>query len=147
MFKPKMCDTCCTPLEPFKSFALGTVTYGHPNWVGKEWDHDPVPVPKDPGRLRGICDFCSADYPSTAFETAKAILMFDGPVTHVFADAWTACERCAVHIRKRSPHLLIDRAVAVLPGTLNRPERQERRKEVKALHMKFFAAQPYEVGL
>ncbi|MFJ7901875.1 hypothetical protein ACIQ6V_15525 [Streptomyces sp. NPDC096198] len=81
----------------------------------------------------------------TAFETDKAIVMFDGPFTRVFADPWAACERCAVHIRNRSPHLLIDRAVLVLPGNLNRPERRARRTAIKALHMKFFAAQPQEV--
>ncbi|WP_370422470.1 hypothetical protein AB8O64_29720 [Streptomyces sp. QH1-20] len=147
MFEPKMCDTCCTPLDPFMPFATGVVTYKHPAWVGKEWDHDPVPVPNDPGRLRGSCDFCSADHPSTAFETVKAIVMQDGPFTHVFADPWAACERCAVHVRNRSPHLLIDRAVMVLPGTLNRPQRRARRKEIKTLHMAFFQAGPEEVGL
>ncbi|MEH6373677.1 hypothetical protein V7793_04855 [Streptomyces sp. KLMMK] len=145
MFDPMMCDRCCTSLNPTMPFATGVVTYAHPAWVGKEWDHDPEPVPVDPGRLRGVCDFCSADHPSTAFETVKAIVMLDGPFTRVFSDPWAACERCAVHVRNRSPHLLIDRAVSVLPGTYNRPDRRARRKEIKALHMKFFAAQPYEL--
>ncbi|ARZ66931.1 hypothetical protein SMD11_1270 [Streptomyces albireticuli] len=147
MFEPMMCDTCCTPLEPSVSFVTVVVTYRHPRWVGHEWDHVPLPVPLDPSRLRGVCDFYSAGFPTTAFETVKAIVMQDGPFIRVFTEPWAACQRCAVHIRNRSPHLLIDRAVLVLPGTLNRPERQARRKEIKTLHMAFFQAEPEEVGL
>ncbi|MFD7162799.1 hypothetical protein [Streptomyces violascens] len=144
-FEPMMCDTCCTPLNPHH--VAGLSAYLHPAWVEKEWDHDPEPVPVDPSRLRGVCDFCSADHPSTAFVTRKAIVVLEGRFTHVYSEAWASCERCAVHIRNRSPHLLIDRAVLMLPGNLNRPERRSRRREIKSLHMKFFEAEPEEVEL
>lgn len=140
-----MCDQCCTPLNHRTDF-LGS-RYVHPDWVGKDWDHAPVPVPQDPGRLRGVCDFCSADHLSTAFYTRKAIVHIEGGVTRVYSEAWSSCERCAVHIRNRSVHLLMDRVVAVLPGTVNRPERRARRASLKPIYMKFFQAEPEEVGL
>ncbi|MFD9561535.1 hypothetical protein [Streptomyces sp. NPDC059994] len=140
-----MCDLCCTPLNP-KVDAFGQ-RYVHPAWVGKEWDHDAVPVPRDPGRLRGLCDFCSSDHPETAFLTRKAIVEITRGVTHLYTEPWNACERCAVHIRNRSVHLLMDRVVAVLPGTVNRPERRARRASLKPIYMKFFQAEPEEVGL
>lgn len=145
LVEPMMCDTCCTPLT-HRIDAFGG-RYVHPAWVGKEWDHPAEPVPQDPSRLRGVCDFCSADQPVTAFLTRKAIVEKVGGQTHVYAEPWNACERCAVHVRNRSPHLLMDRAVAVLPGTLNRPDRQARRAALKPLHMAFFQAEPEEVGL
>ncbi|MEV8022476.1 hypothetical protein AB0O76_40525 [Streptomyces sp. NPDC086554] len=141
----RMCDTCCTPLN-YRTDFLGS-RYVHPDWVGKEWDHAAVPVPQDPGRLLGVCDFCSADVPMTAFYTRKAIVHIEGGVTRVYSEAWASCERCAVHVRNRSPHLLIDRAVAVLPGDLNRPERRARRAALKPVFVKFFQAEPEEVEL
>ncbi|AYG80016.1 hypothetical protein DWB77_02136 [Streptomyces hundungensis] len=147
MFEPRMCDTCCIPLDPFMLFISREVEYRHPAWVGVEWDHVPVPVPPDPGRLRGVCDFCSSDHPVTAFETEKMIVMFDGLSIHEFSEPWSACRRCAVHIRRRSPHLLIERALQVIPGTLNQPDRWARRTRIKALFMNFFKAKPEEVGL
>ncbi|MCZ1019384.1 hypothetical protein [Streptomyces noursei] len=143
--EPMMCDTCCTPLD-HRIDAFGA-RYVHPDWVGKEWDHPAAPIPQDPGRLRGVCDFCSADHPVTAFFTRKAIVEKIGGETHVYAEPWNACERCAVHVRNRSPHLLMDRAVAVLPGTVNRPDQRARRAALKPVFMAFFQAEPEEVGL
>ncbi|WP_327359724.1 hypothetical protein [Streptomyces sp. NBC_01304] len=142
---PMMCGACCTPLN-YVSDAFGA-RYAHPAWVGKTWDHAAVPVPRDESRQRGVCDFCASDHPVTAFYTRKAIVQDEGGKTHVFSEPWASCERCAVHIRNRSPHLLLDRAVAVLPGRLNQPERQARRAALKPLYMKFFQAEPDEVAL
>ncbi|GAA4104793.1 hypothetical protein GCM10022284_50760 [Streptomyces hundungensis] len=139
-----MCEVCCVPLNHWETFGG---LYVHPTWVDKEWDHAEVPVPVDPGRLRGICDFCSSDLPVTAFLTRKAVIEKVGPLIQVYSEPWAACGRCAVHVRNRSPHLLLDRVVAVLPGTTNRPERRARRAELKPTYMKFFQAGPEEVGL
>ncbi|WP_327377651.1 hypothetical protein OG393_29105 [Streptomyces sp. NBC_01216] len=142
----RMCDVCCVPLNGYRGLTFGDVSYRHPDWEGVTWDHDAAPVPVDPQRLASICDFCSSGRTVTAFETVKAIVMIQGPYTNVFSDPWDACERCAVHIRRRTLHLLLDRVVAVLPGDLNRPQRRERRRELKALYVKFFAAEPIEIG-
>ncbi|WP_158754256.1 hypothetical protein [Streptomyces sp. NRRL F-2580] len=141
----RMCDVCCVALNQHVGTVFRDVSFRHPDWQGVTWDHDPAPVPVDPERLAEICDFCSAGTTAAIFETRKAIVMIQGPNTHVFSEPWAACERCAVHIRRRTLHLLLDRVVAVLPGTSNRPERRARRAELKALYVKFFAADPVEL--
>ena len=142
---PMMCDACCVALTGYVGLTFGNVSYTHPEWHEFVWDHNPVPVPVDRERLAEVCDFCFSGHTVAAFETVKAIVMIQGPATHVFSEPWSACERCAVHVRRRSLHLLLDRVVAVLPGTLNRPERRARRAELKALYVKFFAADPIEL--
>ncbi|MBT2383852.1 hypothetical protein [Streptomyces sp. ISL-11] len=114
------------------------------------WDHEAQPVPVDDRVIR-VCDFCTRASAATAFVTRKAIIAITPTgQTEVWAEPWAACETCAAFIRNRSPHLLMDRAVAlarhpVTGGPLDRPTRRIlRREHIKPLFTKFFQAEPSE---
>ena len=145
----QMCAHCFTPLNPYFDLNMGKLLeFMHPE-NADGWDHEPKPIPCD-DRVVECCDFCAQPGGSVVFRTRKTVVYQVGPLTHDMGDDWSACERCAGFIRSKSPHLLIDRAVALARhpehgGALNRPERRMIRQECKALHMAFFKAQPTEI--
>ncbi|WP_424214764.1 hypothetical protein ACN20G_23350 [Streptomyces sp. BI20] len=143
---PKKCGVCGIPLNPKEDVFTGHVTYVHPERAEGEYDHAAVAVHRDPTELVGVCDFCSHPVPVARFATRKAIVMIDPDgYTRIFSEPWLACSRCAVMVRNRTPHLLLDRAAFVLPGEVTNRERSARRSALKQVHMKFFAAEPYEI--
>ncbi|MEU1353905.1 hypothetical protein ABZ410_08365 [Streptomyces cinnamoneus] len=148
---PRMCGTCFTPLEAhFDGFGLLPPLYEHPE-RDELWDHEAQPVPVD-DRVVRTCDFCERANAATAFVTRKAIIgITPTGETQFWTEPWSACETCATFIRNRSPHLLMDRAVALARhpltgGPLDRPTRTAlRRVHIKPLFTKFFEAEPSEV--
>jgi hypothetical protein len=145
----QMCARCFSPLNPYVVLETRAVTaFLHPE-NADGWDHEPDPIPRDE-RVVQACDFCAQPCGLVVFRTRKTVIYRVGALTHDMGDYWAACERCAGHIRSKSPHLLIDRAVSLArnPDTgdyLNRPERRSMRAEFKRIHMAFFRAQPAEV--
>ncbi|MCZ1015633.1 hypothetical protein [Streptomyces noursei] len=98
-------------------------------------------------RLVPLCDLCGQPGGAVTFHTRRTVVIDEGPGGNLrdMGDHWSACARCAVHIRKRSLHLLLNRAVLVWPEPLSGPQRQKLRRNLKALHSKFFAAEPREM--
>ncbi|MCF3100987.1 hypothetical protein IPZ58_05280 [Streptomyces roseoverticillatus] len=144
---------CFTPLNAYYAdqSRLSPPEFIHPDRDEEAWDHEPQPTPVD-SRVIYMCDFCSQPGGTAHFRTRKTVFEDQPDGTRLdMGDDWSACETCAKHIRSRSPHLLIDRAVAVTPGPLpgiplNRPMRRLLRREYKARHMKFFEADPIEIS-
>ncbi|MFF9481374.1 hypothetical protein [Streptomyces sp. NPDC014733] len=142
----RMCCVCFTSLNPRLDLNTGAMSYIHPH-RSEPWDHQPDPVPIDE-RLIPICDLCAQPGGAVTFHTRRTVVIDEGPGGDLrdMGDYWSACTRCAVHIRKRSLHLLLNRAVLVWPEPLNRPGRENLRRNLKAFHFKFFAADPQELS-
>ncbi|GHF38760.1 hypothetical protein GCM10010218_19990 [Streptomyces mashuensis] len=149
--RPRMCAVCFTPLDAHTPLWAPIVPpiYEHPARAEGEWDHEPEPVDVDE-RVIHLCDLCLQPGGTSTFRTTKALVAIeeDGQIRD-YGDDWAACETCATHVRRRSPHLLIDRAVSLARHPngrpLNRPERRDLRRHIKPVHMAFLEAEPFEV--
>lgn len=89
-----ICGVCLHPLD-YRSEPDLTVTWSHPIVFGPQ-DHDPFPVTAgDPGRIDGVCDWCSSPEPRwiVPVKSHPIGVKPDGSI-HFSDGSWATCDPC-----------------------------------------------------